>query len=226
MICIIGAMEEEVLALKALSSNPQDFIFEDIETTLCDIEGRKILIAKSGIGKANAAYTATVLCLHFHPSFVINIGSAGGLLEGQDIGDIVVADCCRYHDLDIGEKTNEDPRFAYYPTPSVIDELETLLKEQAVPYHKGLMVTGDQFIQKKGQSYIHLKAWFPNAVCAEMEAGAIASVCSRRKIPFVIVRSISDLIFREGNEVDFDKYLPVASKKSAQLCKSLITRMF
>ena len=222
MILIIGAMDEEIEALKSLSRNPQEFVLEDVETVLCDLGEKKVLISKSGIGKVNAAYTVSTLCSRFPLSFLINIGSAGGLLEGQNIGDIVIADSCRFHDFDIGKETPGDPRFIFYPDSRISDRAEEILRDRGYSYHRGMVVTGDQFMQRDGFSFPHLTSWFPEAICAEMEAAAIACVCERRKVPFVILRGISDLIFREGNEVDFRRYLSVASKKSAEICRDLI----
>ena len=222
MILIIGAMDEEVQALRELTDNPQSFEFEGIEVTLADLEGHKLLIAKSGIGKSAAAYTAAILCSHFRPRLLINIGSAGGLLEGQKVGDIVLSDCCRCHDFDIGEDTRTDARFAYHPRPEEVELAETILKNMGYTYHRGLIVTGDQFLQKRNTVYDHLKAWYPEAICAEMEAASVASVCVRNKTPFIVLRSISDLIFVEGNEMDFNAYLKMASERSARICREMV----
>ena len=59
-----------------------------------------------------------------------------------------------------------------------------------VAVHRGLIVTGDQFI-KDEQRHAILND-FPDALCVEMEGGAIAQVCHLNAVPFVIVRVISD----------------------------------
>ena len=55
-----------------------------------------------------------------------------------------------------------------------------------------------------------------------MEASAIATVASRLNIPFVIIRSISDLPLKPGNELEFKKYFKIACKNSAKLCKRFV----
>ena len=225
MILIIGAMDEEVSALSEISRNPQSFVFEDIEVTVADMGSEKIMIAKSGIGKATAAYTASILCSHFRPSVLINIGSAGGLQEGQQTGDVVLSASCRFHDLDIGPDTPTDERFLFIPSEKYVVLAEEILNQLEIRYHKGLIVTGDQFLTKDLPAYLRVKKHFSQAICAEMEAAAIASVCSRNKTPFIVLRGISDLIFTEGNEVDFMKYLEKASKTSAQICKAFVERI-
>lgn len=222
MILIIAAMDEEVQALTKISLHPRTFAFRDISVTVACIEDKEVLIAKSGIGKANAAYTTTLLADHFHPSFVINTGSAGGLLQGQGIGDVVVADFCRYHDLDIGPQTKEDARFAFFPDRNLIARTQKILEARSIAHHIGPIVTGDQFVEVNSHVYAHLKKWYPEAVCVEMEAAAIGSVCQRMEIPFVILRGISDLTFIKGNKIDFEMYLETASKSSAEICRDLV----
>jgi adenosylhomocysteine nucleosidase len=56
--------------------------------------------------------------------------------------------------------------------------------------HRGLIVTGDQFI--KGEQRHAILNDFPDALCVEMEGGAIAQVCYLNAVPFVIVRVVSD----------------------------------
>ena len=54
----------------------------------------------------------------------------------------------------------------------------------------------------------------------EMEGASIAQVCSLNKVPFIVIRSISD-IPNNKNEIDFKKYLNFASKN----CASFISKM-
>lgn len=56
---------------------------------------------------------------------------------------------------------------------------------------------------------------FPDVCAVEMEAAAIAQVCYRFQVPFVIIRSLSDIAGKNA-EVTFKEYLKVASENSAQ----------
>ena len=59
-----------------------------------------------------------------------------------------------------------------------------------------------------------------NATCVEMEGAAIAQVCALNKIPFIVIRSISD-IPNGKNEIDFNEYLELASKNCAKFISEL-----
>lgn len=138
---------------------------------------------------------------------------------------MVLSSSCRFHDLDIGPDTPTDERFLFCPREEYVSLAEEVLIQMNIRYHKGLIVTGDQFLTKDLPAYQRVKTHFPEAICAEMEASAIASVCSRNQIPFLILRGISDLIFTDGNEVEFMTYLAEASKISARICQAFIRQI-
>lgn len=60
-----------------------------------------------------------------------------------------------------------------------------------------------------------IRKQFPDVYAVEMEAAAIAQVCYRFQVPFVIIRSLSDIAGKNA-EVTFEEYLKVASENSAQ----------
>ena len=55
----------------------------------------------------------------------------------------------------------------------------------------------------------------------EMEAASIAQVCYLDKIPFIILRSISDNP-NGKNKITFEQYLELASKKCAEILEKFI----
>lgn len=83
----------------------------------------------------------------------------------------------------------------------------------------GTIVSGDIFCtDEKMKEKIHLEF---NADAIEMEGAAIAQVCHLDKIPFIIVRSISDSP-NGNNNITFEKYLELASKKCGNILKEFI----
>ena len=55
---------------------------------------------------------------------------------------------------------------------------------------EGRVCTGDQFISTTEQKNAIVAKF--GGLCCEMEGGAIAQICYQNKIPFVIIRAISD----------------------------------
>mgnify|MGYP000731808307 CR=1 FL=1 len=90
MIGIIGAMEEEVAALKSEMADAKVTEFASMtfyKGTLC---GKDTVVVRSGIGKVNAAICAQILVDKFGVDTLINTGIAGSLDARIDIGDMVM----------------------------------------------------------------------------------------------------------------------------------------
>lgn len=226
MILIVGAMQEEVSALQKKMQRIEHKVISNIEVVEGFLAGQSVLLALSGVGKVNAAITATSLLKSYTFELMINIGSAGGLQEGQKVGDIVLATVCQYHDFDIGPETLSDPRFIFESDHELQKSIIEVLDKEKVNHHHGLLVSGDQFITKDSNAFLNIQEKFKAAIAVDMESTAIAAVAQKFELPFVIIRSLSDVTHQEGNELDFETYLAFASEQSAMICEKFIKKEF
>ena len=160
MILIIGAMAEEVLALEKRMSNVAQEKDGNIAVSKGLLANQEVILALSGVGKVNAAITATRLLKTHNVKTIINIGSAGGLQEGQEVGDIVVGTVLQYHDFDIGPETLSDPRFIFKSNHSLQMSLLDVLDKEKISHHHGLLVSGDQFITKDSNAFLNIQDKF------------------------------------------------------------------
>ena len=231
-IAIVAAMPQERDALLAIFPEHKEYIHYNscmFETTLGE---QKIIIAESGVGKVNAACTLALLLSDFDPRCVINTGSAGGMQPGQQILDIVIPDEVVYTDVDVtplgfefGQILGSPPRFT--TCPEMHAQLNAVLKRMESPpqCHRGLLGSADSFIYKESQ-IDEIQTQFNNQVqCVEMEGGAIAHVCSRFGVPFLILRALSDVPNRGDNAMDFNTFLPKAAAMSAGICLELVKQI-
>ncbi len=226
MIAIIGAMQEEVnevLKLIHVNSNEEICGYTFTKGTY---EGKEIVVLKSGIGKVNAAVSTTLLLDHYAIDYVINVGTAGGLHIEQNPFDVVISTGVAHHDVDVrvfDYKYGQVPGMPYIYECDVrlINEVKRIVGNLNLTYQLGLIVSGDQFISTDKQ-VSNIKEYFSDALCAEMEAGAIAQVCYQFKKPFIITRSLSDVFGKGDNSIQFDQYLEKASKSSATMCLELV----
>ena len=101
-IGIIGAMSDEVAGLKALMQDTQIIRKASMEFYSGILEGKKVVVVQSGIGKVNAAVCTQILIDDFQAEVVINTGIAGSLNNDINIGDIVVSTDLVHHDVDAG----------------------------------------------------------------------------------------------------------------------------
>ncbi|MEK4874175.1 5'-methylthioadenosine/S-adenosylhomocysteine nucleosidase [Bacillus sp. FSL W8-0102] len=225
-IAIIGAMEEEVAILRNQIESSSTDTIANSEYTSGRLKGADVVLLKSGIGKVNAAMSTAVLLYHYQPDVVINTGSAGGLNPELQVGDIVISTEVRHHDVDatvFGYEYGQVPQMpaAYLADKRLIEtaarSAETLTGVQVV---KGLITTGDSFMSDPDRVESIRHKW-NDLQAVEMEAAAIAQVCYQFGTPFVIIRSLSDIVGKESN-ISFDQYLEKAARNSAELVVKMV----
>ena len=225
MIGIIGAMASEVNGLKA---HMQDVKIKTIGTSdfyYGTLFGKEVVVAKSGVGKVNAALCAQNMISAFSPHLIINTGCAAGVGEGLQVGDIVLAESAVQHDLDYGPLNDERGYIDGINRIFIPADTETTQKIAAIAegigaHTKiGVVATGDQFLcdrEKKADIQKHF-----NAQAVEMEGGAIAHAAFANGVPFVILRSVSD----NGDEkamMSFDKFVELVNQINMQILKEFL----
>ena len=197
MIGIICAMEEEISNIILNMQNEKCETISSKKYTLGTFMGKKCVVCLSGIGKVNAAIACQTMILKYSPDVIINTGVAGALSDKIQIGDIVIGENVIQHDFDISAFENrrkgEIPGINSYKIPcnkNLIEKADLSSKKANISSHIGNILTGDQFINSK-EKLENLKSTFSGLAC-EMEGASIGQVCYINKIPFIVIRSISD----------------------------------
>ncbi|MFT8909346.1 MAG: 5'-methylthioadenosine/adenosylhomocysteine nucleosidase [Lentilactobacillus diolivorans] len=217
---IICAMDEELAVLSEALENEATIEYAQMKFYLGKIHNQDVVLVKSGIGKVQAGITTSTLINEFHVDAVINSGSAGGIGTGLSFGDIVISTETAYHDVDVttsGYKVGQLPGFpARFPASSELgDKIDRAAKDSNVIAHRGLIVSGDQFIADSNRIKA-IKKDFPDALCSEMEGAAVGQVAYQNHVPYVVIRAMSD-VGDENAEVSFDQFIITAGKKSGQM---------
>ncbi|MBO4816204.1 MAG: 5'-methylthioadenosine/adenosylhomocysteine nucleosidase [Clostridia bacterium] len=222
-IGIIAAEDKELEAIKEIMSNVEEIKVYNLIIYKGKINNKNCLLVKCGIGKVNSARTTQILTDKFNLEYIINTGSAGSLNDNLKIGDIVIGEELIQHDFDVTAFGREK---GYIPgVGKEFKSDENLIKKCSniklndLNITKGTVVSGDIFCTDiKMKEKIRNKF---NSDCTEMEGAAIAQVCFLNQIPFVIIRSISD-IPNGNNKIDFEKFLESASKNCAKFISKLV----
>lgn len=187
----------------------------------------KIVAVKSGIGKVNAAICTQILVNDFNVDDVINSGVAGGTQMDIFPMDIVIGNDLVQHDVDasafgdpIGQVPNLDT-FSFKCDEKLVNLALEASKEikESINVHVGRIVSGDQFIATKEKMQWLIEN-FDSKAC-EMEGAAIAQTCYLNKIPFIVLRSISDNALN-GSHMDYLKFNLEATKNSYKLLNKFI----
>ncbi|MBU7554906.1 5'-methylthioadenosine/adenosylhomocysteine nucleosidase [Pediococcus ethanolidurans] len=221
---VICAMEEEIKSLYSALSVSNETEINGITFYEGKIQKTDVVLVRSGIGKVEAGITAALLVTNFKVDALIHSGSAGGIGEGLSVGDVVVSTQTLYHDVDatafgykLGQLPGQPARFD--ADSKLITEISEAGKQTGLTIKKGLIVTGDQFISSSDKIKTIIKN-FPDALCCEMEGCAIGQVAHQFKVPFVVIRAMSD-VGDENAGVSFDDFIIDAGKRSAKMLLAL-----
>lgn len=222
---MIGAMEPEVELLRSRLEAPRS-------TARCGrtfyegrLNGLPVVVVVCGVGKVNAALCVQLLADLFGVTHLLNTGIAGSLDPSLDIGDMVVSRDAMYHDFDVTAFGYPKGQVAGLPVEAfpADEQLRALALQacQAVhPGHcrEGRIASGDQFICRAEQKREIINV--TGAVCTEMEGAAIAQAAYLNRLPFVILRAISDKA-DESAEMDYPTFEHLAARRSAAVAEAL-----
>lgn len=226
-IGIIGAMDEEVSALKDAMHKDRTETIASMEFFVGSLGGCDVVVVQCGMGKVNAGTCAQILVSKFNVRAVINTGVAGSLDNILDIGDFVVSTDAVEHDFDvspIGFVKGEIPytgKYAFEADAGLrAKAVDAITKSNTdVTVHQGRVCSGDQFIST-GEQKAAITADF-GGLCCEMEGGAIAQICYLNDTPFVIIRAISDKADGSSSE-DYEVFKKQAAERSAKAVMYLL----
>lgn len=218
-IGIIGAMQIEIEKLIKYYNLKKDRMNKDIYVS--DLNDKRIVVAMSGVGKVNSAAMTQYIIDKYNVDAIINSGVAGGINNKLKVMDIIISDYVTYHDF-IPKTIME----SYVPNRGKIEANSTLV-DIAKKVVKDMNITnayfapicsGDSFVQdEKIKLEILLNT---GACCVDMESASIAHTCSLNNVPFISIRTISDMA--NGGEY----YEDIAAFKSSEFVTKLVTEIF
>jgi adenosylhomocysteine nucleosidase len=226
MIGIIGAMTEELEALLGDLQNRQDTKHGPFTLHSGLLEGKEVLLAQCGIGKVNGAALTQLMILQ-NVTQIIFTGVAGAIDTSLKVGDIVISTDAMQHDSDVralGYKIGEVPgeTLSWAADTGLLESAFNAAKTiDGINVIKGRILSGDQFIASV-EKVKELREVFEGA-CAEMEGAAVAQICSKWNIPFVIIRSISDSADHDA-KVNFREFTPLAAARAKQVVRGMLKR--
>lgn len=226
-IGIIAAMQEEMNEIKNIMTDVTEKNIYELHFFEGKIGNAECVLVQAGVGKVNASRCTQILIDNYDIEYVVNVGSAGAANNDLNIGDIVIGKLLVQHDFDItafghkkgyisnvGENINSDDK--------LIRKFEKIINNNDKKEYNikvGTIASGDIFCTDiKMKEKIKYKF---NADAIEMEGAAIAQVCYLDKIPFIVIRSISDTP-NGNNEITFEEYLKLASKRCATLLNEFL----
>lgn len=224
---IIGAMSIEVENLKSLMTGLTVSEKAGMEFYEGLLEGLPCVVVQCGVGKVNAAMCVQILCDCFAVTHIVNTGVAGSLCAQLDIGDFVISREAIYHDFDcsvinpnytVGQVPGMSVRA--FPADEMLIQLALQAAGQVYAGHCkiGTVASGDQFVCDKALKDRIISN--TGALCTEMEGAAIAHAAWRNKVPFVVIRAISDKA-DDSAQMDYPTFEKIAAQRCAAVTQTL-----
>jgi len=234
LTAILSALPQEQHGLIELLRQPRQLSHAGRDFWQGELHGRPVLLALSKIGKVAAATTATALIERFGVGRIVFTGVAGGLGEGVNVGDVVVATDFVQHDIDASPlfpryevplygKTRFDGDLAltallFKAAATALASERASLAFPGARVHQGLIASGDRFVCGASESRA-LRAALAQAghavLAVEMEGAAVAQVCLDYGVPFAAVRTISDRA-DDSAHVDFPSFIDQVASRYAR----------
>lgn len=222
---IIGAMDLEVETILSVMKNKVSADHAGSTFYEGTLEGLPVVVVQCGVGKVNAALCAQILVDCYQVTHLMNTGIAGSLCADLDIGDLVVSQDAMYHDVDVrvfGYPQGQVPGMdvvAFPADDALIGYAFAAAERENIGHTKiGRIASGDQFVSTAVQKDQIIE--LTKALCTEMEGAAIAQTAYRNKVPFVIIRAISDKA-DDSAHMDY----PTFEKQAAHRCAQVTRRM-
>ena len=226
MIGIVAAMDAEIHEFeKRMDVVDHTKTIAGCTLTYGKWQGKDVVLCKSGVGKAYAAMSCTILCMQGNIDSIINVGTAGGLTQDEQVLDVVISDKVIQADYDTSPLDGPSGVGLVYNSHEKLSQsCIDAAKAMQIRYHVGTIASQDLFMSRD-EDFEKLMNNFADSICSEMEAGAIGAVATKFNIPFVIVRSLSDVVHHNENPMEFSTYVSKASAQSVKLIENWLMRI-
>lgn len=226
MLGILGAMDAEVSEFLAHAQPLERIAWHGFVFHRVRFSGREAVIAKSGVGKVFCALVAQKLIDAFSPSALVFTGVAGALNPDYAIGDVVVSRDCLQHDVD--GRALGFPRgtllytdWRAFPADAGLVRLALSARPAGHRLFAGRILTGDQFMTRDAINHHRYLREELQGDAVEMEGGALAQVAAVNRIPYVVVRTLSDRADGDAVE-DFTRFLPDVARNSYAVASAVV----
>lgn len=223
MIGIIAAMKIEMELILDKMVDVEENKIAGIKFYSGYIGDKEIILCESGVGKVNASSAATILISNYNVDLLINTGIAGGLNDTK-CRDVILANGVAWHDFDIrlfGYEYGQVPELpkVFPVNPYVLMNVKSVLNKLNISYKEGIIISGDQFVTSldKIENVKDL-----NALACEMEGAAIAQVATKAGVDFIVLRYISDLVGKKGQNEDYLAFETEMANRSSLICLKII----
>tara|TARA_Y100000294_G_scaffold71407_1_gene67663 strand:+ start:6516 stop:7289 length:774 start_codon:yes stop_codon:yes gene_type:complete len=191
MICIIGAIKEEISGIKQKITITGKNHIGSATLYKGFSNEKEIVLVRSGVGQLPAKRAALEVIKRFPLQSVISIGFAGGLVSDLKISDLILPEKIFYCNDE--ESLFRFSKVSLSPVTHLSDYGDRIKKILSVNGIK--FKTGNTISVNRIADSVEFKKWLGEnypVSGVEMETASIAKIAVERGVPFFSLRAISD----------------------------------
>lgn len=233
---ILGAVPWEIKPLTAALQNLRTDHLHRFPYYSGKIDGKKVVIAITGVGKTNAAMIATLFIAKFKPNRLLYTGSAARLNPQLRTGDVIIGKRTFHHDAGswqeegmlyrkiIGPVSGKQTHFRYDADKGLLAAAKAAAKTYETKpvtangssytptVRPGLICSGDVF----GMTQTKIDDIKAKLACdlVEMEGSAVGQVCHELEVPHIVIRGGSNQAQPSPGE-DYKRLGQIAARQAA-----------
>jgi adenosylhomocysteine nucleosidase len=151
----------------------------------------RLALVTTGVGFENADHSVRSWLRRRNTQVILGIGFAGGLSASLHIGDLVVAREVR-------------GVYEHSPTRELLQAAEKVVADGLAVRFGTVMTAKEVLCESKAKHALATSLPAEEIGCVDMESEAIARACSKYRVPFLIVRCITDRL-DENLPLDFNR---------------------
>lgn len=222
VIGVIAAMQVEIEAIVALLEDIEVIEIGNLSFHTGKIKQHTVVVTDSGIGPVNAAIITQQLIDRFAVTRIIHTGIAGGLAEDLAPQSVILGETLTYHDFDHGILEAFSPYTSiFHADPDMLKVAIAALPEN-MHARVGRIVSGNKFVADSVLKEMILDT--VGGLCVDMESAAVAHCATINKIPFLVVRAVSDMADEAADDT-YDANKTLSSQAASRVVLAVVENL-
>lgn len=177
---LVAALDDELRIIKSRINPDSQVYIRPAVFTFGQYMGRRLLIARTGVGRKAMAKAISYCLTQYHPEFCLHVGYCGGADPSFQAGDLLIATAV----ADKGGNKELEPEESY--TGRAVD----ICRTKKLKARTGRLLTVDEAILSPHEKAFVGTQYGIHAI--DMESFSFAAACQSQAIPYLIVRAVLD----------------------------------
>jgi purine-nucleoside phosphorylase len=181
------------------------------------VDGRPVSVIASGMGQPSLSIYATELFRFYGVERIVRVGTAGGMAEGQQLGELIIASAA-HTDSAMPGLTLPGITLSRVPSHRMLEAAVRAARDRGIPHRVGPVLSSDTFYGSSPSTMAALAAL--GTLGVEMEAATLFAIAAAEGKEAAAVLTVSDHLFAGTQQSAQERetgYLPMVQVALAAL---------